>query len=121
MGFYPGYAYRADGRALGPVQPWLVKPLLTHLGRQRAEFSYPASEVTLFEHPTGLAVMLNNFTPGNVEASKAPTKLSVATDRKIKEVVSALRGPLPWKRVGDRVEVETPSPADLVVDTIILR
>ena len=121
LGFYPGYAYRADGRALGPVQPWLVKPLLTHLGRQRAEFSYPASEVTLFEHPTGLAVMLNNFTPGNVEASKAPTKLSVATDRKIKEVVSALRGPLPWKRVGDRVEVETPSPADLVVDTIILR
>ena len=121
MGFYPGYAYRADGRALGPVRPWLVKPLLTHLGRQRAEFSYPASEVTLFEHPSGLAVTLNNFTPGSVTASNKPTRLSVATGRKISEVVSALRGPLPWKRVGDRIEVETPSAAELVVDTIILR
>ena len=121
LGFYPGYAYRDDGRALGPVQPWLVKPLLAHLGRQRAEFSYPASEVTLFEHPTGIAVMLNNFTPNSVKASSEPTKLSVATDRKISEVVSALRGQLKWKRVGDRIEVETPSPVDLVVDTIILK
>ncbi len=121
LGFYPGSAYQAEGRALGPVQPWVVKPFLKHLGRQRAEFSYPASEVTLFEHPSGLAVMLNNFTPGSVNASSEPTQLSVATDRKISEVVSALRGPLKWKRVGDRIEVETPSAAELVVDTIILK
>lgn len=121
LGFYPGYAYQAGGRALGPVQPWLVQPLLTHLGRQRAEFSYPASEVTLFEHATGLAVMLNNFTPGHVTASKDPTRLSVETDRKVTRVESALRGPLPWKRVGGRIEIETPSPAELIVDTIILK
>ena len=121
LGFYPGFAYRSGGRGLGPVQPWLTKPFLTHLGRQRVEFSYPASEVTLFEHPEGLAVLLANFTPYDAKPSKEATRLSVATDRKIREVVSALRGPLPWKRVGDRIEVETPSAVDLVVDTIILR
>jgi hypothetical protein len=121
-GFYPGLMYRSNGRALGPAQPWFTQALLKHLGRQKAEFSYPASEVTLFEHPTaGLAVMLANFTPYNAELSKEPTKLSVLTDRKITEVTSGLRGPLKWKRVGDRIEVETPSPADLVVDTVILK
>lgn len=121
LGFYPGFAYRSGGRGLGPVQPWLTKPFLTHLGRQRVEFSYPASEATLFEHPDGLAVMLANFSPYDSQPSKDATRLSVATDRKIREVVSALRGPLVWKRVGDRIEVETPSAADLVVDTIILK
>jgi hypothetical protein len=121
LGFYPGHTYQAAGRALGPVQPWLVQPVLAHLGRQRAEFNYPASEVTLFEHPTGLAVMLNNFTPYSVKPSIEPTKLSIATERKITNVSSALRGPLKWKRVGDRIEIETPSAADLIVDTIILK
>lgn len=121
LGFFPGYSYQANDRALGPVQSWLTAPLLKHLGRQRAEFSYPASEVTLFEHSTGIAVMLNNFTPGHLDPSKSPTKLSIETTRKITTVESALRGPLPWKRTLGRIEIETPSPADLIVDTIILR
>src|SRR5690606_244423 len=100
LGFYPGFAYRANGRALGPVQPWFTEPIVDHLGGTRVSFSYPASEATLFEHTSGLAVTLANFTPARVEPSTEPTTLSVVTDREIREVVSALRGPLPWKRVG---------------------
>ena len=121
FGFYPGLMYRENGRAVGPAQPWFTQALLKHLGRQKAEFSYPASEVTLFEHPTGLAVMLANFAPYGTELAIEPTKLSVLTDRKITEVTSGLRGPLNWKRVGDRIEVVTPSPAELIVDTVILK
>jgi hypothetical protein len=121
LGFYPGFAFRDGGRALGTVRNWLVAPVLAHLGRQRAEFSYPASEVTLFEHNSGLAVTLANFSPWEMKLSEEPTHLSVATDRPVREVVSALRGPLSWKRVGDRIEIETPSPATLWVDTIVLR
>jgi|GEM_PF-2792079 len=121
FGFYPGYLYRENGRAVGPAQKWFTQPLLAHLGRQRAEFSYPASEVTLFEHESGLAVTLANFTPDGVELSTEPTRLSIATDRPIKSVSSGLRGPLKWQRVGDRIEVITPSPAALSVDTVILK
>jgi hypothetical protein len=122
LGFYPGYAYRASGdHALGPVQPWFNKPVRAKLGRAKAEFSYAASEVTLFEHASGIAVMVANFAPANVKLSTEPTKLSVQTDREIHEVISGLRGPIPWKRIGDRIEVQLPSPAELNVDTIILR
>ena len=120
-GFYPGFFFRSNGRALGQGQPVVTKSLLKHLGTQKAEFSYPASEVTLFEHESGLAVMLANFTPWSEELSTEPTKLTVQTDRKITEVTSGLSGPLKWKRVGDRIEVETPSPAEFTVDTVILK
>jgi hypothetical protein len=45
------------------------------------------------------------------------SRLSVQTDRPIKEVVSALRGPLEWKRVSDRIEVKTRrlEPVDVVI------
>jgi len=36
-------------------------------------------------------------------------------------VTSALRGPLKWTKAGGRIEVECPSPADLVVDVILLK
>ncbi|QDU93402.1 type 1 glutamine amidotransferase family protein [Lignipirellula cremea] len=121
FGFYPGYTFRANGRATGPVQPWFVQPLLQQLGRQRVEFSFPASEATLFEHPSGIAVTLANFAPWKAELSSQPTTLSVQTDRDIKQVISGLRGPLPWKREGDRIVIETPSAMDLTVDTIILK
>jgi len=121
FGFYPGYVFRDTGRALGPNRAWFIQPLLAHLGRQKVEFSFPASEATLFEHKSGLAVTLANFGPAGAKLPTERTLLSVATDRPIREVTSALRGKLEWKRVGDRIEIQGPAPADLVVDTILLK
>jgi len=45
--------------------------------------------------------------------------LSVQTDRLIHAVVSALHGPVEWKKIGDRIEIKTPPPDP--VDVVILR
>jgi len=121
FGFYPGFTFRGNGRALGRAQGWFNTPLLIHLGRQKVEYTFPASEATLFEHESGIAVTLANFSPWKAETSTDPALLSIATDRKINTVESALFGPLEWKQLDGRIEVTTPAPAELVVDTIILR
>ncbi len=105
LGVLPGYMYRDNGAALAPVRAWLAAPALKRLGRQRVEFDYPASEATLFEHESGLAVLLNDF---GRAAPPAGSLLSVQTDREIRDVRSALHGPLEWKRVGDRIEAQVP-------------
>jgi hypothetical protein len=114
LGFHPGHTFRDNGRAGGKARAWLAAPVLKRLGRQRLEFDYPASEATLFEHDSGLAVMLADFGWASPEGG---SRLSVQTDRPIKEVVSALRGPLEWKRVSDRIEVKTRrlEPVDVVI------
>jgi hypothetical protein len=45
--------------------------------------------------------------------------VSVATDRDVLDVTSSLRGPLAWKRQGDRIEIRSP-PIDRV-DVIMIR
>ena len=85
------------------------------MGRPATDYDYKDSEVTRFDHESGIAVLLNDFG----RASKDGAILSVRTDRKIKEVVSGLRGPLEWKRQVDRIEVTTK--ALQPVDTVILR
>jgi hypothetical protein len=114
LGILPGYVYRQNGKALAPVREWLAAPALKRLGRQRVEFDYPASEATLFEHESGLAVLLADF--GKASPAEG-SRLSVQTDRDVKEVRSALRGPLEWKRVGGRIEVKTPhlDPVDAIL------
>ena len=114
LGFQPGLTFRDNGRAAGPVRAWLIAPVLKRLGRQRVEFDHPASEVTLFEHDSGLAVMLASFGGPSPEGG---SRLSVRTDRPIKEVASALRGPLEWSRAGDRIEIQTRrlEPVDVVI------
>ncbi len=114
LGFQPGAAYRDNGRAAGNARAWLAAPFLKRLGRQRVEFDHHESEATLFEHDSGLAVMLASFGGLSPEGG---SNLSVQTDRTIKEVVSALRGPLEWKRVGDRIEIKTRrlEPVDVVI------
>ena len=114
LGFQPGIAFRDNGRAAGNVRAWLAAPFLKRLGRQRVEFYHYPSEATLFEHDNGLAVMLASFGGPSPEGG---SNLSVQTDRPVKEVVSALRGPLEWKRVGDRIEIKTRrlEPVDVVI------
>ena len=116
LGFQPGLTFRDNGRALGPLRQWLAAPALKRLGRQRVEFDDPASEATLFEHESGLAVTLAHF---GGAATNAGNHLSVQTDRPVNDVVSALHGPLEWKRIGDRIEIK-PTPLDLV-DVVILK
>ena len=114
LGFHPGYTFRENGSRTGKARAWLAAPLLQRLGRQRVEFDYSSSEATLFEHDSGLAVMLASFAGPSPEGG---SHLSVQTARPITEVVSALRGPLQWKRVDDRVEIKTPrlDPVDVVI------
>jgi hypothetical protein len=114
LGFHPGQTYYANGKAAGKARAWLAAPVLKRLGRQRVEFSHPASEATLFEHESGLAVMLASYGGPSPEGG---SMLSVQTDREVKEVRSALRGPLEWKRVGDRIEIKSArlEPVDVVI------
>ena len=60
-------------------------------------------------------------TPKPDELSTQPGHLSVLTDRKVREVTSALHGPLKWELREGRIEIETPPPGKFVVDTILLR
>jgi hypothetical protein len=121
LGVTPGEMYRAAGGAKGPARAWLATPALSQLGRPRAEFDCPESEVTVFDHPSGTAVLIGLYTMTPAELSVQPGHLSVATERKVREVTSALHGPLKWELRAGRVEIETPPPAKLVVDTVILR
>jgi hypothetical protein len=122
LGFQPGIAYRdgvawatADAAAQA-TRDWLVAAPLSRLGRQRLEFDWPRSEAVLFEHETGLAVLLSDF---SLPPRAAGGRLSVRADRPVKSVVSGLHGPLEWKQEGDRIEIVTKPLAP--VDVIILR
>jgi hypothetical protein len=131
LGFRPGLVFRDNGQSYhvtNGLQEWLVSPVLKRLGRQRVELDYPTAEAALYEHESGLAVTLANFGaygPGYAGRGSGwtfPTngmRLSVQTDRPIREVTSALRGPVEWKREGDRIEIKAP-PFD-PVDVIILK
>ncbi|WP_439622728.1 hypothetical protein [Gemmata sp.] len=122
LGVGPGETFRAAGGAKGPGRAWLAAPVAKRLGRPRAEYDCPEAEVTLFDHPAkGVAVMVALYTwkPGELPAT--PGKLSVDAKRDVKEVVSALHGPLKWAARDGRIEVEVPPAAKFAVDTIILR
>ena len=123
LGFQPGIAYRdgfawaaADADGARATRDWLVAAPLSRLGRQRLEFDWPRSEAVLFEHETGLAVLLTDF---SLPPRAAGGLLSVRADRPVKSVVSGLHGPLEWKQEGDRIEIVTKPLAP--VDVIILR
>jgi hypothetical protein len=114
LGMQPGILYRDNGRSAGGAGSWLTAPVLKRLGRQRVEFDWPNSEATLFEHASGLAVMLADFARPSRESNGV---LSVQTDRPVKSVASALKGPLEWKRNGDRIDIVTPPlrPVDVII------
>lgn len=122
LGFRPGWVFAHNGQSYSPgVREWLAAPLLKRLGRQRVEFDYGPAEATLFEHDSGLAVTLAHFglygKQGYVWASPSDVRLSVQTNRPIREVTSVRRGPLEWKREGDRIEIKGPrlEPVDVVI------
>lgn len=128
IGFYPGYTfYYDDGRVNAPVREWHNEPVLRTLGRQRVEFDYHLSEVALFEHAAGAAVLLTDFGKSSTDVAdikdapppKQERRLSVHVDRPVKSVASALRGPLEWEVRDGRVEIRVPNPDP--VDVIILR
>ena len=121
LGVTPGEMFRAAGGAKGACRAWLAAPVLRQLGRQRAEFDCPESEVTVFDHPSGTAVLIALYTSKPDELSSQPGHLSVLADRKVREVTSALHGALKWELRAGRIEIETPPPAKFAVDTIMLR
>jgi hypothetical protein len=121
LGVTTGEMYRAAGGAVSPARTWLTAPVVAKLGRSRAEFSCPQSEVTRFDHASGTAVLVALYARTAEELPNEPARLSIWTDRPVKEVVSALHGPCKWKQVGDRIEIETLPPAQWVVDSFILR
>lgn len=116
-GFQIGAAFLVSGgyHATNRLPVELVaKPVRTVIDRATAELSDPASETTVFEHPDGTAILLNDFSFTN-----RPARLSVKTSRPIKQVLSTRHGPLSWKEKGDRIDVELP--AFEPVDVIVLR
>lgn len=121
LGVTTGEMFRVGGGAKSPARAWLAAPVLKQLGRSRAEYDCAESEVTVFDHESGTAVLIAHYTRTPDELSKSPGKLSVQTDRPVKAVTSALRGPLKWELREGRIEIETPPPAEIVVDTILLR
>ncbi len=121
LGLTPGEMYRAAGGARGGARQWLATPVVKRLGRSRAEFDCPESEVTVFDHPSGTAVLIGLYTVKPLELSKEPGHLSVKVEREVHEVTSALHGPLKWELRDGRIEIQTPPPAQCPVDTVILR
>ena len=115
FGFHPGFTLRDSGGTRSLARAWLAAPVIARLGRPRADIDDPGIETTVFEHDSGIAVLLSSFGP----VSEGNRVVSVATDRPIREVTSSLRGPLEWERKGDRIEVKTP-PVNRV-DVVILR
>ncbi|HEY3321421.1 MAG TPA: hypothetical protein VGP72_13195 [Planctomycetota bacterium] len=115
LGLQPGLSFQASGKALSPAREWLVAPVAKALGHPRAELSYHASEVTLFEHPSGLAVLLADF--GDGKQPKEGSVLSVEPRREIKSVLSTLHGPLSFEKVGERLEIKVPflDPVDVII------
>lgn len=107
-----GSRYMLERRAL------ITKPAEVALGRQRVEYSEPQTEVCLFEYEGKAAVTLNNAAYF-LEATNRPAVLTVQTDIPVKEVVSSLRGPLAWKRDGDRIRIDMTAPE--TVDAVIIR
>jgi len=101
--------YTADRRAL------VVKPALETIRPLRVEYTEPLTEITLYEHESGLVVLVNDFSwaPGREAV------LTVRTDREVKTVVASLAGPLKWKREGDRIVIPFPVPDP--VDAILIR
>jgi hypothetical protein len=121
LGVTPGEMFRVSGAAKGPGLEWLSFPVVKRQGTPCALFSCPESEVTVFDHPTGTAVLLAIYTKQIEELSKDPGRLSVKTERKVTEVRSALRGPLRWEMREGRVEIQTPPPSEITVDAILIR
>ena len=121
MGVTTGEMYRGAGGAKSPARAWLAAPVVQKQGRSSTEFDCPESEVTRFDHPSGIAVLLAIYSWKPDELSKARGKLSVKTDRPVKEALSSLHGPLKWQRVGDRIEIETPPPSEFSVDAVLLK
>lgn len=123
LGVMPGllYAHNAPRKDRLPTtytkgrRMLVARPALRTVGRPRVEYSEPLTEICLFEHESGLAVTLNDFSyaPGR-EAT-----LRVETDRDVTEVTSTVRGALEWEREGDRIIVQCPVPE--AVDVVILR
>ena len=101
--------YTADRRAL------VANPALETIKPLRVEYTEPLTEITLYEHESGLAVLVNDFSwaPGTEAV------LRVRTDRKVKEVTASLRGPLEWTREGDHIVIPFPVPEP--VDAVLIR
>ncbi|MBA4190522.1 MAG: hypothetical protein C0467_21250 [Planctomycetaceae bacterium] len=121
LGMTTGEMFRVAGGAKGPGRAWLAAPVMKRLGRQRVEFNCPESEVTLFDHPKGVAVMIGLYSWKPGELPTVPGRLSVDAKREVKEVTSAMHGPLKWALRDGRIEIETPPALRFAVDTVILR
>ncbi len=122
LGFMPGQLYKGTAKGGGHYmlerRGLVTKPAEAVLGRQRVEYSEPQTEVWLFETGTQAAVTLNNAAYFLEPADRAVT-LTVQTELPVKDVVSTLKGPLAWKREGDRIRVDMTAPE--TVDTVIFR
>jgi len=121
FGVTTGQMFQTAGGAKGPGRAWLAAPVLKRLGRQRVEFDCPESEVTLFDHPKGVAVMIGLYSAKPDELPTVAGRLSVDAKREVKEVISALHGPLKWTTRDGRLEIETPPASKFAVDTVIIR
>jgi hypothetical protein len=122
-GFLPGILYKGDAEGFSSYHldrlPLVTKPARAALGEPAVDITAPQMELALFEHESGLAVTMNNFAWQRWQEGMSPATLSIRTQREIKNASSSFRGPLSWKRQGDRLLVTVPVPAH--VDVIVLK
>lgn len=121
LGVTTGEMFRAHGGAGGSAHAWLASPPLWRLGRARAEFDCPQAEVTVYDHESGTAVLVSHHAPKADALPTTPGKLSVKPAKEVREVLSALNGPLKWEMRSGRVEIQLPPPTKSPVDAILLR
>lgn len=119
LGVMPGHAY-ADALTRGADQAAAVRraiaqPALAAVGPLPVEYSEPLVEIARFDHDSGIAVLLADFSyaPGR-EAT-----LTVRTDRDVKDVSASHGGKLEWKREGGAIVIRMPVPDP--VDVVVLR
>lgn len=77
-------------------------------------YTEPLAEVSRFDRDSGTALIVTDlsYAPGK------PARLTVETDRDVKEVTASLAGPLTWRREGDKIEIDCPVPE--AFDVVIL-
>jgi hypothetical protein len=99
--------FKADRRELATAAA------VRHLPPPPAEYSSPLVEVIRFDHPEAIAVVAVDFT----YRAGTPGTLTVRTDRQIKEVSGTIAGKLTFRREGDAILVDfpTPNPSDVVI------
>lgn len=95
------------------------KPLRQALGDPPLTADAPQLELTRFDLGSETAILVNNMRKFDWRADMPPAEIRLRTDQPVREVSSAMKGALAWKRDGEWVKITLPVPES--VDSIRMR